>query len=108
LLSQVWLNIFSNSIKFTPEGGDIFIDIRSGNGEIGVVIRDSGTGIAEEDRKRVFERFYMADKSHNREAGGSGLGLAIVKRVVELHRGSVEIESAEGDGTAVTVILPAV
>lgn len=108
LLSQVWLNIFGNSIKFTPEGGDIFIELRSGNGEIGVVFRDTGIGIAEEDRKRVFERFYMADKSHNREAGGSGLGLAIVKRVVELHSGSVEIDSAVGKGTVVTVILPAV
>ncbi|WP_029192849.1 sensor histidine kinase [Paenibacillus harenae] len=106
LLSQVWLNLFGNSIKFTPEGGDIFIELQSGNGVIGVVFRDTGIGIAEEDRKRVFERFYMADKSHNREAGGSGLGLAIVKRVVELHGGRVEIDSAEGKGTAVTVFLP--
>jgi signal transduction histidine kinase len=106
LLSQVWLNIFSNSIKFTPEYGDIFIELQAGNGEIGVVIRDTGIGMAEEDRKRVFERFFMADKSHNREAGGSGLGLAIVKRVVELHGGRVEIDSAVGKGTAVTVFLP--
>ncbi|WP_176706722.1 sensor histidine kinase [Paenibacillus hemerocallicola] len=107
LLSQVWLNIFSNSIKFTPEDGDISIELQSGNGEIGVVFRDTGIGIAEEDRKRIFERFFKADKSHNREAGGSGLGLAIVKRVVELHGGRVEIDSAAGKGTAVTVFLPA-
>jgi signal transduction histidine kinase len=106
LLNQVWLNIFGNSIKFTPEGGDIFIELRPGNGEIGVVFRDTGIGIAEEDRKRVFERFYMADKSRNREAGGSGLGLAIVKRIVELHNGSVEIDSAVGKGTVFTVFLP--
>ncbi|WP_276357495.1 sensor histidine kinase [Cohnella caldifontis] len=108
LLSQVWLNIFGNSIKFTPEGGDITIELQPGIGRIGVVFRDTGIGIAEEDRKRVFERFYMADKSRNREAGGSGLGLAIVKLVVELHSGSVEIDSAVGKGTAVTVFLPAV
>lgn len=108
LLSQVWLNLFGNSIKFTPECGDIFIGIRSENGKIGVVFRDTGIGIAEKDRKRVFERFYMADKSRNREAGGSGLGLAIVKRVVELHNGSVEIDSTPGEGTVVTVLLPAV
>ena len=106
LLNQVWLNIFGNSIKFTPEGGDIFIELRPGNGEIGIVFRDTGIGIAEEDRKRVFERFYMADKSRNREAGGSGLGLAIVKRIVELHNGSVEIDSAVGKGTVFTVFLP--
>jgi signal transduction histidine kinase len=108
LLGQVWLNIFGNCIKFTPEGGDIFIELQSGNGNIEVVFRDTGIGIAEEDRKRVFERFYMADKSRNREAGGSGLGLAIVKRVVELHNGSVEIDSMLGKGTVVTVLLPAV
>jgi len=108
LLSQVWLNIFSNSIKFTPEDGDISIALQAGNGEIGVVIRDTGIGMSEEDRKRVFERFFMADKSHNREAGGSGLGLSIVKRVVELHSGRVEIDSAAGKGTAVTVFLPTV
>lgn len=107
LLSQVWLNIFSNSLKFTPEGGDISIELQSGTGEIIVIFRDTGIGIAEEDRKRIFERFYMADKSHNREAGGSGLGLAIVKRVVELHDGRVEIDSAVGKGTAVIVFLPA-
>jgi signal transduction histidine kinase len=108
LLSQVWLNIFSNSIKFTPEGGDISIELRSADGVVQVVIRDSGIGIAEEDRKRIFERFFMADKSHNREAGGSGLGLAIVKRVVQLHGGSVEVDSTLGKGTAVTIFLPAV
>lgn len=108
LLSQVWLNIFSNSIKFTPEGGDISIELQSGNGEIKVVFRDTGIGIAEEDRKRVFERFFKADKSHNREAGGSGLGLAIVKRIVVLHGGRAEIDSATGKGTIVTVFLPAV
>jgi len=108
LLNQVWLNIFGNSIKFAPEGGDIFIELRAKNGEIAVVFRDTGIGIAEDDLRRVFERFYMADKSRNRKAGGSGLGLAIVKRVVELHGGSVEIDSAVGKGTSVTVILPAV
>lgn len=107
LLSQVWLNIFSNSIKFTPEGGDISIELQSRNGEIAVFFRDTGIGLAEEDRKRIFERFFMADKSHNREAGGSGLGLAIVKRVVELHGGWVEIDSAVGKGTAVSIFLPA-
>ncbi|NWL89461.1 two-component sensor histidine kinase [Paenibacillus sp. 79R4] len=107
LLSQVWLNVFSNSIKFTPEGGDIFIELRAGKGEIEVILRDTGIGMVEEDRKRIFERFFMADKSRNREAEGSGLGLAIVKRVVELHGGRVEIDSAPGKGTAVTVFLPA-
>ncbi len=107
LLSQVWLNIFSNSIKFTPEGGDIFIELQAEKGEIEVLFRDTGMGMTEADRKRVFERFFMADKSRNREAEGSGLGLAIVKRVVELHAGRVEIDSAPGKGTAVTVALPA-
>jgi len=108
LLNQVWLNILGNSIKFTPEGGEIFIELKNGNGGIGVVFRDTGVGIGEEDLRRVFERFYKADKSRNRDAGGSGLGLAIVRRVVELHQGSVEIDSSPGEGTVVTVMLPAV
>jgi signal transduction histidine kinase len=108
LLNQVWLNILGNSIKFTPEGGEIFIELKAGDGGIGVVFRDTGIGIGEEDLRRVFERFYKADKSRNRDAGGSGLGLAIVRRVVELHQGTVEIGSKPGEGTVVTVMLPAV
>jgi signal transduction histidine kinase len=106
LLNQVWQNIFHNSIKFTPEGGDISIEINPGSGEVTVTFRDNGIGIAEEDCKRMFERFFKADKSHNREVEGSGLGLAIVRRVVDLHSGRIEVESSLGAGTAVTVILP--
>lgn len=106
LLNQVWQNILHNSIKFTPEGGDISIELLPGSGDVTVTIRDNGIGIAEEDRKRIFERFFKADKSHNREVEGSGLGLAIVRRVVDLHGGRIEVESGPGAGTAVTVILP--
>ncbi|CAG7655054.1 sensor histidine kinase [Paenibacillus allorhizosphaerae] len=106
LLNQVWQNIFHNSIKFTPEGGDISIEVRPRGGEVTVTFRDNGIGIAEEDRKRIFERFFKGDKSRNRDAEGSGLGLAIVRRVIDLHSGRIEVDSRSGGGTAVTVILP--
>ncbi|TDF92789.1 sensor histidine kinase [Paenibacillus piri] len=106
LLNQVWQNIFHNSIKFTPEGGNITIEVSPGSGEVTVTFRDNGIGIADEDRKRIFERFFKADKSHNREVEGSGLGLAIVRRVVDLHCGWIEVDSRPGAGTAISVILP--
>jgi two-component system, OmpR family, phosphate regulon sensor histidine kinase PhoR len=79
LISQVWNNLIHNSIKFTPEGGKVSVDLRQHDGSIEFKITDTGIGISESDRARVFERFYKADKSRRRSAEGSGLGLAIVK-----------------------------
>ncbi|MDR2749396.1 MAG: sensor histidine kinase [Clostridiales bacterium] len=102
LLAQVWTNVLSNAIKFTPEDGTIEISAT----EDGVIITDSGTGIAEEDLIHVFERFYKADKSRDRSLCGNGLGLAIVKKIVELHSGSVAITSSPGKGTSVKIGVP--
>jgi signal transduction histidine kinase len=107
LMNQVWGNLIHNSIKFTPRGGAIGVRLQLRNGEAAVRISDTGIGIAEEDLPRIFERFYKADKSRNRSGGGSGLGLSIVKKIVELHRGSIDVESKPGEGTAFTVRLPA-
>ncbi|MFC0215117.1 sensor histidine kinase [Paenibacillus chartarius] len=133
LLSQVWQNLLHNSIKFTPPGGEIAILLELRVKDVVVTIRDTGIGIAEEDRRRMFERFFKADKSHRRGpesddggrgddgsggvvssdgssegiiASGSGLGLAIVKRIVDLHDGEVRVESEPGRGTSVIVTLP--
>lgn len=106
LFNQVWINLITNSIKFTPTEGNIRIEIHR-EARIAVTIRDSGCGISEEELERVFERFYKGDKSRNRTSTGSGLGLSIVKKIVEIADGSLKIESKPGEGTSVTVLLPA-
>ncbi|WNS42591.1 HAMP domain-containing sensor histidine kinase [Paenibacillus sp. MMS20-IR301] len=107
LLSQVWTNLLHNSIKFTPQGGVITVSLRMTEEWIEVEVKDSGIGIAEEDLKRIFERFYKVDKSRSVTSGaGSGLGLPLVKKIVELHEGSIQVTSRPGEGTATTVRLP--
>ena len=108
-LYQAWMNVLTNGIKFTPEGGQIRIGIaRPDRYAYTVTIADSGIGIAPEDVNRIFDRFYKSDRSRNRSSGGNGLGLAIVRKIVDLHHGSIEVKSAVGQGTAIAVTLPAV
>jgi signal transduction histidine kinase len=106
LLSQVWMNLLSNSIKFTPNGGTISIEAKPAEDGATVRISDNGTGISEEDLPHIFERFFKADKSRNRMLGGSGLGLSIVKRILDMHGGDVQVSSTRGVGTTFTVNLP--
>src|SRR5262249_37426253 len=96
-----------NSIKFTPDGGRICVDLHRQDGNIEFRIADTGIGIAEEDQTRVFERFFKADKSRDRARGGSGLGLAIAKKIIDMHHGAIGVESTLGAGTAFAVSLPA-
>ncbi|QPI83470.1 two-component sensor histidine kinase [Bacillus paranthracis] len=98
-MSQVWINLIHNSIKFTPSVGTITIQLKEYEKVVEVRIRDSGIGISEEQKQHIFERFYKADSSRNRAYGGSGLGLAIVKKVLDLHQGEIKVESEEGSGT---------
>ncbi|ASZ20371.1 two-component sensor histidine kinase [Bacillus cereus] len=105
-MSQVWINLIHNSIKFTPSGGTITIQLKEYEKVVEVRIRDSGIGISEEQKQHIFERFYKADSSRNRAYGGSGLGLAIVKKVLDLHQGEIKVESEEGSGTEFIVRIP--
>ncbi|MFU2031602.1 envelope stress sensor histidine kinase HitS [Bacillus wiedmannii] len=105
-MSQVWINLIHNSIKFTPSGGTITIQLKEYEKVVEVRIRDSGIGISEEQKQHIFERFYKADSSRNRTYGGSGLGLAIVKKVLDLHQGEIKVESEEGNGTEFIVCIP--
>jgi signal transduction histidine kinase len=107
LLSQVWTNLIHNSIKFTPQGGKVWVDLRRQGNSVEFKIRDTGIGIAQEDQGRIFERFYKADKSRTRSNGGSGLGLAIAKKIIELHSGEIGVESDPGTGTIFSVRLNA-
>lgn len=106
MMNQVFINLVRNSIKFTAEGGNISIDLHRQNGTIEFIISDTGIGIAEEDISHVFERFFKADKSRNSSIKGSGLGLSIVKKIVDMHHGTINVQSKLGEGTAFTVSLP--
>lgn len=103
-LKQILLNIMSNAITFTPEGGTIHVSAKKQNGQMVIGITDSGDGIAAEDLERIFEPFEKT--AHNKTRNGAGLGLALVKNIIELHQGSVMIDSEEGKGTTVSLYLP--
>jgi PAS domain S-box-containing protein len=106
-LQQVVWNLLSNSIKFTPAGGRVTVSVRTEGGTATIVVSDTGIGIRPEFLPHVFERFLQADTSVTRRIGGLGLGLAIVKHVVEMHGGSVRVDSAgEGRGATFTIVLP--
>ena len=106
LLGQVWQNLIQNSIRFSHEDGTIRLSLVQRGGSAEFQIADCGVGIPEEDRPHIFERFYKADKSRQRSEEGSGLGLAIAKKIVEMHHGTIGVESKVGHGATFTVSLP--
>lgn len=105
-ISQVLMNLISNAIKYTPDGGQIQILIAEKNQLVKISVKDNGVGISEDEQPYIFERFYRADKSRNRLTGGTGIGLAIVKSIVTAHGGTVEVESHPNEGSCFTVTLP--
>ena len=105
-LEQMLVNLFDNAVKYTDRGG-IAISVNTQGKRVRIRVRDTGIGIPKDDIPRVFERFYVVDKSRSRKSGGTGLGLSIVKHIVLQHGGTIGIESAPGEGTTVTVALPA-
>lgn len=101
-LRQVVANLLDNALRFTPESGSVEVTLRTDQAGVTLRVRDTGPGLGESDRVRVFERFYRADA----ERSGSGLGLAIVRSLVELHGGRVEAANAPEDGALFQVLLP--
>ena len=105
-LHQVVCNLVDNALRFSPEGSPVVVDATSVDGGITLTVTDLGPGIAEAEQGRVFERFYRTDDARSTSTGGTGLGLAIVTEIVDLHGGSVEIDSDRSTGCRVVVRLP--
>jgi signal transduction histidine kinase len=105
-LNQVWTNIISNGIKFSEDKGSILVRMERDSRNVTVRISDHGIGIPLEDQKRIFERFFKADRSHSRKYDGSGMGLAITKQIVSLHQGDIQVESKIDQGTTFIITLP--
>ena len=106
LLEQAVLNLVDNAIKYSPAESTIQISARRAEKEVIIAVKDSGCGIEKSHLSRIFERFYVVDKARTRKLGGTGLGLAIVKHIVNLHGGSVSVESSPGQGSTFTIHLP--
>jgi heavy metal sensor kinase len=105
-LKQLLLNLIDNAVKYTPEGGRITLGCRFENGQVELLIADTGVGIEPQDLPRIFDRFYRADRSRSRSNGGYGLGLSICKWIAEAHHGTLRVESSPGKGSTFIVSLP--
>jgi signal transduction histidine kinase len=104
-LAQVLLNLVGNAIKFT-ESGEVSVAVSAVDGAFVVSVADTGPGIPERDRQKIFEEFQQADGSSTRRAGGTGLGLSIAKRIVELHGGRIWLDSTLGRGSTFSFTVP--
>lgn len=105
-LTTAVMNLISNGIKYTPNGGKVTAQAWAENGTVYIEVKDTGIGIPKADQAHIFERFYRVDKARSRETGGTGLGLAIVQQITRLHGGRIRVESEEQQGSTFTIELP--
>lgn len=105
-VERIILNLLSNSVKFTPEGGNIFVKVTDGNEFVTISVKDTGIGIPKDKQQIIFERFRQVDKTISRMNEGSGIGLSLVKSLVELHNGSIDLKSSYGCGSEFIIKLP--
>lgn len=106
-LRQIFVNLLSNAINYTPEDGKVTIKVHEKNSDlVAISISDTGVGIPEKDLPRIFERFYRVDKARSRNSGGTGLGLSIVKHLIDMHKGNITVTSTVGKGSTFVIELP--
>ncbi|HCY07194.1 MAG TPA: sensor histidine kinase [Erysipelotrichaceae bacterium] len=105
VVERVMLNLLSNAVKFTEEGGNIFVNIYESEGQVYLSVKDTGVGMSEKAKEQIFSRFVQVDKSARRCREGSGIGLSLVKSLLEVHGGSISVESRLGEGSEFTVVL---
>ena len=106
VLDEMVFNLCDNAVKYNQTGGSVTVSVEPGEHESVLTVADTGIGIPDQDRDRVFERFYRVDKSHSRQIGGTGLGLSIVKHAAALHDARIDLDSALGKGTTIRVHFP--
>lgn len=105
ILEEIFYNLIDNAIKYNKEGGSVTVAVQNTPRGAEIKVSDTGIGIPKDQQDRVFERFYTVDKSRSKKTGGTGLGLSIVKHGVAYHNGKIEMDSSEGKGTTMTVVL---
>lgn len=105
-LGRAIANLVENAVNYTLQGGEVILRVYTQDDNIIIEVQDTGIGIDKDDLAKIFDRFYRADKARNTQSGGTGLGLAIVKRIITLHHGEIEVESAWGQGSLFRIILP--
>ena len=106
LLYTVWENLLTNALKYNQPGGSIEITLEELQDQIELTFKDTGIGLAPDEKEQIFDRFYRADLARTRTKQGTGLGLSIVKEIIELHRGHILVDSQLEKGTTFTIILP--
>ena len=106
MIRQAAANLISNAVRYTPEGGHIYVNVRKGDIMASIAVRDTGIGLTREEAKMVFSRFWRADSGRTRESGGLGIGLAVVKEIVDRHGGWVQVEGEKDKGACFTIHIP--
>ena len=105
-MEQLFTNLVANALKYTLNGGQVTVLTQGRDDGVEVIVQDTGIGIPEEDMPKLFDEFFRASNAREYEEIGSGLGLSIAKSIVDLHHGTIDVESARGEGTKFTVWLP--
>ena len=105
-MTQVVDNILNNAIKYSPDGGEITVSMKTTDSQLIVSISDQGLGIPKKDLPLIFDRFYRVDKARSRAQGGTGLGLSIAKEIIKQHKGFIWAKSEYGKGSTFTIVLP--